>query len=296
VRGLLVLAAAAALLFGGADASAGGPDPEIGGLQLVLQARGLYKGRVDGVAGPATQAAIRVLQRAHGLAPTGRIDRRTLALLGPLGRPAYASRPLKRGMVGLDVAALQFELRLHGFGAAGDGGFGPVTQRLVREFQKSAHLKPDGIAGHATYEALARPLPAAEPAVHLRSPLPVAARAVAKDGAVELFCPYATPVADVVPGTVLFAGNRDGGYGYTVVVERADGLRLLYGHLARVDVRKGQRVVPGALVGLAGWTGKAADAPTSLRIELAFKGRQLDALRALAATAPARGKQQPSKP
>ena len=96
----------------------------------------------------------------------------------------------------------------------------------------------------------------------------------------ELSCAYATPVAASIAGTVAFSGNRGRGYGYTVVTRNAKGLEILYAHLARIDVRAGQRLVPGALVGLAGWTGKQR-ASTSLRVELRFRGAELDAFTAL---------------
>src|SRR5688572_2569651 len=90
-------------------------DPAVAGAQVALHARGLYAGPLDGLAGPATAKAVRTLQRAHGLAPTGKLDRRTVRALGRLGRPRYRSRVLRRGLVGLDVSALQFDLARHGF-------------------------------------------------------------------------------------------------------------------------------------------------------------------------------------
>jgi murein DD-endopeptidase MepM/ murein hydrolase activator NlpD len=54
----------------------------------------------------------------------------------------------------------------------------------------------------------------------------------------------------------------------------------VYAHLARIDVKKGEHLIPGALVGLAGWTGKKR-AETSLRLELRVRGAQLNAYDAL---------------
>jgi peptidoglycan hydrolase-like protein with peptidoglycan-binding domain len=301
VRGNIVLAAAA-LMFAvpAARAAVAVPDPQIAGLQVVLQSRGLYRGPVDGVAGPLTAAAVSKLQRTHGLLASGRADRRTVALLGPIGAHRYASRLLHRGMAGLDVAALQFELRRHAFPNPGRGYFAESTERALRRFQGAAGLKPDGIAGLATYAALARPLrpkaALARVSPQLRSPLSVRARAVtvtipARAGqpagrAAEILCPYATAVAVVVAGTVRFAGNRDDGYGYTVVIRREDGLQLLYAHLARIDVHVGDRVIPGAFLGLAGWTGKQGTTQTSLRLELSLDGRPLDPIAAIASLKP----------
>jgi peptidoglycan hydrolase-like protein with peptidoglycan-binding domain len=239
------------------------PDPNVAGLQTALAVKGFYKGSIDGIRGPRTTAAIRAFQQ----------DGRTLSALGTLGRPRYGSRSLQRGLLGLDVAALQFELRYHGFPNDERGRFGPHTQLALERFQRYAGLKADGVAGRATYVALEQPPPVAP---KLKAPLAVVQRTVPVGNAVELSCPYATPVAASAGGTVVYAANRSRGYGYTVVTRDGKGFEVLYAHLARIDVRNGQRLVPGAMVGLAGWTGKNR-AKTSLRVELRLRGAQLPA-------------------
>ena len=59
-----------------------------------LRARGFYAGSVDGVAGPATSAAVRRLQRRRGLPADGVAGPRTRRALGRRGRPRLGSRPL----------------------------------------------------------------------------------------------------------------------------------------------------------------------------------------------------------
>lgn len=66
----------------------------------------------------------------------------------PDDRPA--SRPvLRRGSKGVDVRHLQ-SILLVGV----DGDFGPITERVVRDFQGVARLAIDGIVGPKTWEAL----------------------------------------------------------------------------------------------------------------------------------------------
>lgn len=62
---------------------------------------------------------------------------------------------LRRGSSGDAVKALQEQLRAAGFltGAA-DGLFGPQTDFAVRRYQKANNLKPDGIVGPKTWQAL----------------------------------------------------------------------------------------------------------------------------------------------
>lgn len=272
---LLVLAA----LVPAARADQPRPDPQVAGLQVELRARGLYHAPIDGLEGPLTRAAVEALQRLSRHPATGRVDRTTLALVAPAGGRRYRSRQLRKGLRGLDVGALQFELGYHGFPVRETGFFVQATAAALIKFERFAGLRADAIAGPAVYRALAQP-PPQPPA--LRPPLPVATHAVVVPGGVELPCAYGTPVAAAIAGTVAFAGTRGAGYGYTVVIRARSAVELLYAHLARVDVRVGQSLLAGAFVGLAGWTGKRR-ADTSLRVELTLRGAQLDTVAALAA-------------
>lgn len=61
-------------------------------------------------------------------------------------------KPMMRGE---DVTELQKALIVHGFSPGkADGIFGPKTRAAVRDFQKAAGLKADGIAGKDTFTAL----------------------------------------------------------------------------------------------------------------------------------------------
>jgi peptidoglycan hydrolase-like protein with peptidoglycan-binding domain len=50
--------------------------------QQKLQSEGLYKGKVDGVAGPETRAALKQFQKKNHLQQTGQLDRKTEEKLG----------------------------------------------------------------------------------------------------------------------------------------------------------------------------------------------------------------------
>jgi len=253
------------------------PDPNVAGLQTALKLKGFYRGRIDGLRGPLTTAALQALRRHFRLRNSTLVDRHVRSALGALGRPRYASRVLQRGHVGLDVTALQFELRYHGFPAPADGAFGRRTLLALKRFQRFAGIRADGAAGLTTYAALERPPPDVP---RLRPPLPLIQRARRVGNAVEIGCPYGSAVAASIGGRVVFAGNRTHGYGYTVVIRDGRGLELLYAHLARMDVRAGQRLVAGAAIGLAGWTGRKRP-ETSLRLELQLRGARLDTFEAL---------------
>ena len=68
--------------------------------------------------------------------------------------------------------------------------------------------------------------------------------------------PAGTPIRTVADGVVSFAG-RQGGYGNYVVIQHPDKAATAYAHLGRVDVRVGQRVKQGQIIGTVGSTGTA---------------------------------------
>jgi len=158
----LRLATIAAVAVAGAAAPAAvaapGPDPEIAALQVSLRSKGMYFGKIDGVAGPMTAKGLRAFQRAAGLPVTGELGPRTRARLGALGRPLVARRVLVQGTYGWDVSSLQFLLARAGHLRLldVDGHFGATTKAGLVRFQRSRKLSVDGIAGPATLTAFGR--------------------------------------------------------------------------------------------------------------------------------------------
>jgi murein DD-endopeptidase MepM/ murein hydrolase activator NlpD len=265
--------------------AAGAGDPEIAALQVGLRARGVYAGTVDGVLGPSTVAAVRRLQSRAGLAADGVPGPRTRAALGRYARRApLGRRALVRGAKGWDVAALQFSLAWHGFPSGPmDGHLGSRTEAALRRFQTWAGLKPDGRAGLSTIAALRSPLP--------RSPISLAAPVQAPIGdgygprgnrfhsGLDFVASSGTPVTAAAAGRVVIAGLDKSGWGKLVVIAHASGVRTLYAHLSRIDVRVGQNVAAQAAVGLVGASG-AATGP-HLHFEVLVRGAAVDPASAL---------------
>ena len=60
-------------------------------VQQKLQQDGMYRARVDGVWGPATEAAVRSYQQQHSLNATGQLDADTMASLNMGGNQNYGN-------------------------------------------------------------------------------------------------------------------------------------------------------------------------------------------------------------
>ena len=67
---------------------------------------------------------------------------------------------------------------------------------------------------------------------------------------------YGDPVQCTADGKVVVA-ERQGGYGNTVEVAHEHGYTTIYAHLSRIDVRPGQSVHAGDVVGAIGSTGRS---------------------------------------
>jgi murein DD-endopeptidase MepM/ murein hydrolase activator NlpD len=71
---------------------------------------------------------------------------------------------------------------------------------------------------------------------------------------VDYAAPTGTPTYTVGDGVVEFAGVQ-GGYGNVVIVRHANNHSTVYAHLSRIQVRKGQSVTQGQVIGAVGSTG-----------------------------------------
>lgn len=72
----------------------------------------------------------------------------------------------------------------------------------------------------------------------------------------DIAVPTGTPVMAAAPGVVLSAG-WGGGYGNLVVVDHGGGIATAYAHNSSISVSTGQRVERGAILALAGSTGRS---------------------------------------
>jgi murein DD-endopeptidase MepM/ murein hydrolase activator NlpD len=265
--------------------SASAADAGVAALQVGLRTHGLYRGPIDGLDGPATAKAIRRLQKRAHITVDGVVGPQTRRALGRFARHRLGSRQLKIGKAGWDVASLQFRLAEHGFpSGVFDGIFGPHIDGALRRFQGWAGLKEDGVAGPATLHALKAPPPAVPLPLAWPLTAPVVGdhfgpRGVGWHSGIDLPAPMGTPVYSARSGEVVWAGWRDGGWGFLVIVAHGRGERSMYAHLSRIDVRVGVWIGQGVRVGLIGATGQATG--PHLHFEVRIRGASVDPLRAL---------------
>ena len=93
---------------------------------------------------------------------------------------------------------------------------------------------------------------------------------------VDYAAPSGTPVRTVGDGVVEFAGVQNG-YGNVVQIKHNNERSTLYGHLSRIDVKQGQRIEQGQLIGAVGSTGWSTG--PHLHFEFRVNGQHQDPLR-----------------
>jgi len=82
-----------------------------------------------------------------------------------------------------------------------------------------------------------------------------------------------TPVRAPAGGTVTFAGTQEL-YGITITLDHGQDVRSIYGHLAQVAVKQGERVQRGQVIAYTGNTGRSSG--PHLHYEIMVKGQSVN--------------------
>jgi murein DD-endopeptidase MepM/ murein hydrolase activator NlpD len=94
-----------------------------------------------------------------------------------------------------------------------------------------------------------------------------------RHGGIDIGASRGTPVKSPAAGTVIVA-SAGGGFGKHVKLDHGNGVRSLYGHLSKLDVRAGQRVEKDQVIGLVGSTGRSTG--PHLHYEVRVEGERVD--------------------
>jgi murein DD-endopeptidase MepM/ murein hydrolase activator NlpD len=90
---------------------------------------------------------------------------------------------------------------------------------------------------------------------------------------IDIRSQHGTPVRAPAAGSVTVAGTYQE-YGITVILDHGQDIKSLYGHLSRLNVKPGERVERGAIVGWSGNTGRSTGA--HLHYEILVKGHAVN--------------------
>ncbi|MHB8960514.1 MAG: peptidoglycan DD-metalloendopeptidase family protein [Candidatus Limnocylindrales bacterium] len=157
------------------------------------------------------------------------------------------------------------------------GGRAMVSRRAIAPTPKAAP-KPKAAP---TPKAAPRPRPVVRPrpAAHWW-PLAVRGMITTRFSSwhpgIDIAAPAGTPVHAVAAGVVVWAGWKDNGGGFVVVVQHRNGMISTYNHNRRVLVTVGERVQGGEQIAEVGATGNATGPHLDFRIEMG--GRFVDPL------------------
>ena len=91
---------------------------------------------------------------------------------------------------------------------------------------------------------------------------------------VDFSAPKGTKIWATGDGVVEFAGDRHDGYGKNVIINHGYGYKTLYGHMSKLNVKKGQKVKRNDYIGNVGSTGQSTD--NHLHYEVMKKGQKID--------------------
>ncbi len=96
---------------------------------------------------------------------------------------------------------------------------------------------------------------------------------------IDISAPYGSKIIAPADGIVVFAGVQSG-YGYSVVLSHKYGITTRYAHMSRINVKRGQRVLKGDVIGFIGSTGHSTG--PHLHFEIRINNKPINPLKFLA--------------
>ena len=85
---------------------------------------------------------------------------------------------------------------------------------------------------------------------------PFTGESIEKHKGLDIKGNYGELIKTTANGYVKFAARR-GGYGNCIIIDHGNGFETYYGHLSKISVKKGQKVIAGDIIGKIGSTGRS---------------------------------------
>ncbi|MEI4508516.1 M23 family metallopeptidase [Sphingopyxis sp. CCNWLW253] len=160
------------------------------------------------------------------------------------------ARPVPRGPVDIDARAAAFRLNIDDILT----GSQPALAEAARPTAGSAAPRPPVTTAIAepAYFAGRFEWPLNGPILARFGPI---APGRVSDG-INIAAAAGTPIRATAGGVVAYAGDQVGIYGGLILINHGGGWVSAYGHAGRIDVKRGQSVRMGDVIGRAGATGQ----------------------------------------
>ncbi len=156
----------------------------------------------------------------------------------------------------------------------------PAARRTnYAEYARDLERLEDTLAAWTAFRTVVQAIPLARPVDdgRLTSPYgyrkhPVTGRRSLHRG-VDISGPQRTPIFAPAPGVVTFVGTK-GSFGKFIEIDHGRGFKTRYGHLHKILVRRGQRIVYRQRVAQVGSTGRSTG--PHVHYEILYRGRHLN--------------------
>ena len=148
-----------------------------------------------------------------------------------------------------------------------------LSERIAREAKLGRAAMQSNSAGGAPKLPLVRPVPGGFSSVYGKSRY-FNGEFRGRHGGVAMRAKEGTPVKAAADGIVVLAGNNFWFAGNCVYLDHGAGLVTFYGHMSKVNVKKGDRIKAGDILGLSGRTGRVTG--PHLHFSAAWRGEFFD--------------------
>ncbi len=205
------------------------------------------------------------------------------SIKSPITQQKFGSMTRQQGVEAVQIGLQFLGYSLPRFGT--DGLFGPETAVAVNKYKEDKSIVDDDTAEDNIAAANATDLNE----MVLITPVPITSdikhgfnekRGNRIHGGIDIGAKVGTPIKSIADGKVIAAGSLDSRCGDGISIEHAEGLRSSYCHLSGINVKTGDIVKQGVVIGLTGGAVGAKGSGNSkgphLHLTLKKNGQRVD--------------------